>query len=74
LDFDAAFDWSPDDHRLEALADRAQRWMQSRPNMHIRRRPLEDPAIVQLIATAAGPSSPAWDRLAEIARQRMASR
>jgi DNA-binding transcriptional MerR regulator len=74
LDFDAAFDWNPDDRRLEALADRSQRWLEHRPHRHDRERPLEDPAIVQLVATAAGPSSPAWDRLAEISRQRMAGR
>jgi len=69
LEFDAAFDWSPDDPRLEELADRAGRWMRSHPDTHDRRRPPVDPAIVQLVAKAAGSSSPAWDRLAEIARE-----
>ena len=30
LEYDAAFDWSPDDPRLPALADRTERWMASR--------------------------------------------
>jgi len=70
LDYDAAFDWSPDDPRLYALADRAQRWLASR---HGRSEggesSVQDPAIAQLVATSAGASSPAWDRLAEIASQ-----
>jgi DNA-binding transcriptional MerR regulator len=69
LDYDAAFDWSPDDPRLHPLADRAQRWM---ANRHARpesaARPVLDPTIAQLIA-ATSPSSPAWDRLTQIANQ-----
>ena len=30
LEYDAAFDWSPDDPRLPALADRTARWIASR--------------------------------------------
>src|SRR6266511_3914110 len=30
LEYDAAFDWLPDDPRLEALADRTARWLASR--------------------------------------------
>ena len=30
LEYDAAFDWSPDDPRLPALADRTARWMSDR--------------------------------------------
>lgn len=73
LEYDAAFDWSPDDPRLYALADRTQRWM---ANRHGRsdggERPVPDPTIAQLVATSAGTSSPAWDRLTEIAKQRKA--
>jgi DNA-binding transcriptional MerR regulator len=72
LEYDAAFDWSPDDPRLYALADRAQRWLASR---HGRsedgKSSVQDPAIAQLVATSAGASSPAWDRLTEIARQQL---
>jgi len=69
LEYDAAFDWSPDDRRLQALAVRSERWIAGR------RRGGEtldvpDPTIAQLVATSPGPSSPAWDRLGEIARER----
>jgi DNA-binding transcriptional MerR regulator len=73
LEYDAAFDWSPDDPRLPALADRTDRWMADRYRgaewVH---RPVQDPAIAQLVAASAGAWSPAWDRLTEIARQRRA--
>jgi DNA-binding transcriptional MerR regulator len=74
LEYDAAFDWSPDDPRLPALADRSERWMadwygrsEGKP------RPVQDPGIAQLVATSVGVSSPAWDRLTEIAKQRQAA-
>ncbi len=75
LEYDAAFDWSPDDPRLYALADRTQRWLANRPGRpEGGERPVPDPAIAQLVATSAGASSPAWDRLTEIAKQRKAGR
>jgi DNA-binding transcriptional MerR regulator len=71
LEYDAAFDWSPDDPRLYALSDRAERWL---ANRHGGSRgaegPVLDPTIVHLVTMAAGPSSPAWDRLTEIAKER----
>lgn len=73
LEYDAAFDWSADDPRLYALADRAQRWI---ANRHGRSEGGEsstvDPAIAQLAGTSVGGSSPAWDRLVEIAKDRKA--
>jgi len=73
LEYDAAFDWSPDDPRLEALVDRSERWLAKR---HTRseggEQPVPDPAIIQLVATSGGASSPAWDRLSQIAQQRKA--
>jgi len=75
LEYDAAFDWSPDDPRLFALADHAQRWLASRHDkLQGGERPVQDPAIAQLAATWAGASSPAWDRLTEIAKERKAGR
>jgi DNA-binding transcriptional MerR regulator len=71
LDYDAAFDWSPDDPRLSALAERAQRWLASRPESA--EGALQDPTIAQMVATSAGAASPAWDRLTEIAKQRNAA-
>lgn len=72
LEHDAAFDWSPDDPRLYSLAERTERWLANRGG-----RPeggeqsVQDPAVVQVVAMLAGVSSPAWERLAEIARERM---
>jgi DNA-binding transcriptional MerR regulator len=73
LEYDAAFEWSPDDPRLSALAARVQRWMASRSNRRKRReRSRQDPTIAKLVATSVGMSSPAWDRLTEIGKERMA--
>jgi DNA-binding transcriptional MerR regulator len=75
LEYDAAFDWSPDDPRLAALADRTARWLANRPGRSGgAARAVPEPAIVRLVATAAGASSPALDRLAELARERLADR
>lgn len=74
LEYDTAFDWAPEDPRLYKLADRAKRWMTRRhttPNDGTP--PVENPAIAHLIATSAGVSSPAWDRLTEIGKE-LASR
>jgi len=74
LEYDAAFDWPADDPRLEALADRSERWFLSQgdPSLKSRKQPAADPVIVQLIATSTGSSSLAWDRLKEIAKERRA--
>jgi hypothetical protein len=70
LEYDAAFDWSTDDQRLRALADRTARWIANRrARLERREWPVPDPAVVQLIATAVGETSPAWDYLAEIAKE-----
>ncbi|MFS8099725.1 MerR family transcriptional regulator [Lentzea alba] len=61
-DYDAAFEWSADDPRLPALARRAAAWMSTRTEL-----PLADPEITQLAMSAAGASSPAWDRMARLA-------
>ena len=74
LEYDAAFDWSPDDPRLYALVARTQRWMAGQsgtPRREERSKP--DPTMARLIMTSAGVSSPAWDRLTEIGRERLAS-
>jgi DNA-binding transcriptional MerR regulator len=73
LDYDAAFDWSPDDPRLYTLADRTQRWLANRHSgSESAEGAILDPNIAQLVATSAGPSSPAMDRLTEITKQLMA--
>jgi DNA-binding transcriptional MerR regulator len=73
LEYDAAFDWDADDPRLDALAHRADRWFARRGDaVTLRKQPIPDARIAQLIATSTGSSSPAWDRLKEIARERRA--
>ncbi len=73
LEYDAAFDWPADDPRLDGLAERAERWLVRRGDgVTSGRQPAADPGIAQLIATSTGSSSPAWDRLKEIANERTA--
>jgi DNA-binding transcriptional MerR regulator len=75
LEYDAAFDWPPDDPRLHPLADRTRRWIANRHRRSEgRKRPVPDPTITQLIAMSTGTSSPAWDRLTQIAQQLKADR
>ncbi len=72
---DAAFDWSADDPRLVALADRSERWFTNGPvRREGRENAVRDPTIIQLIVRSFDGASPAWNRLAEIARQRKAGR
>jgi len=71
LEYDAAFDWSPNDPRLHALADRTHRWIANRyGRLEGAQWPVPDPAIAQLVSTSVDASSPAWDRLTEIAKDR----
>ena len=73
LEYDAAFDWSLDDPRLYALAARAERLMAKRDRrLTAGDQSVVDPTIAKLVATSAGLSSPAWDRLREIAKERKA--
>jgi DNA-binding transcriptional MerR regulator len=72
LEYDAAFEWSPDDPRLNALADRSARWLAAHKSGSGEEERPQDPTIAQLLATTLGASSPAWDRLTEIAKERLA--
>jgi DNA-binding transcriptional MerR regulator len=74
LECDKAFDWSPDDPRLYALADRMQRWMASwESRSEHAQRPIQDPTIAQLVAKWVDTGSPALDRLTVIVKARKAS-
>ena len=74
LEYDAAFDWSPDDPRLDKLAERAARWNTNhRAGPRDRQRVAPDQAIARFIAGSPGGSSPAWNRLQELARRRGSS-
>ena len=70
LEYDQAFDWSPDDPRLEEIADRSARWLLNRRTFDSDGRAVLDPAIVQLVTTSMGASSPAWDQLTEIGKRK----
>ncbi|MGW5385553.1 MerR family transcriptional regulator [Nocardia sp. NPDC003963] len=65
LDFDIAFDWSPDDPRLPGLAQRAARWMTERG---VGATPALDPELLRLVTGSIGNTSPAWDQLTRLAR------
>ncbi len=74
LEYDAAFDWSPDDRRLNALAVRSERWFAKRHDRPTGREgSVVDPTLAQLVATSVGMSSPSWDRLGEIGKERKAA-
>lgn len=66
LETDAAFDWSPDDPRLSPLADRAARWIGKRGDPK-GGATVQDPAIAKLVAMMVDASSPALDRLIQLA-------
>jgi hypothetical protein len=71
LDYDRAFDWSPDDPRLYELADRTQQWLvKGRGKLEGGEWSVQDPALAQLVSTSVGASSPAWDRLTEIGKRK----
>jgi DNA-binding transcriptional MerR regulator len=56
LDYDAAFDWSPDDPRLPGVAERTRRWYAAhQPDEAVP----PDPAIAALAAVTASAASPA---------------
>ncbi|MFI6366735.1 MerR family transcriptional regulator [Nocardia sp. NPDC050630] len=65
LDYDAAFDWSPDDPRLANLADRTRRWLTGRRTGAGRTTPTLDPKLIRLVNESVGITSPAWERLAQ---------
>lgn len=64
---DAAYDWSPDDPRLPALAERTRTWAANHHSAEAEH--VDNPTIARLAAqTQAGASSPAWDRLAQLGK------
>jgi hypothetical protein len=66
-DYDAAFDWSPDDPRLPELAARTRDWFESR-SPEAATAPPPDPTITRLAAASVSAYSPAWTRLAELTK------
>ncbi|GAB2814558.1 MerR family transcriptional regulator [Actinoallomurus bryophytorum] len=72
LEWDEAFDWDRSDPRLEDLADAtvayARRSEQDRGESEWE---IDEPLTVALVAAQPGISSPAWDRLDQLCRDRM---
>ncbi|MFK0243467.1 MerR family transcriptional regulator [Amycolatopsis azurea] len=68
LDYDSAYDWSPDDPRLPALAERTRAWFADH-DTHTETRPVHNPAIAELaMRSLPGATSPAWDRITRLMR------
>lgn len=65
-DYDAAFDWSPDDARLSELAERTRGWLAARETGAGRTTPILDPSLVRLVNECIAVTSPAWDRLVRL--------
>jgi FMN phosphatase YigB (HAD superfamily) len=69
-EYDAAFTWPPHDPRLDRLAERGRRRLESRRAESAGERPCaEEPTAAGLVAASCGASSPAWERLAAISGQ-----
>lgn len=64
-DYDAAFDWRPDDPRLPELAARTRHWFETR-GPEATTAPPPDPTITRLAAASVSAYSPAWTRLAQL--------
>jgi DNA-binding transcriptional MerR regulator len=67
-EYDAAYDWAPDDPRLAGVAERTRRWYAGRES-DVEPGPLPDAAITRLAAATAAVSSPAWARIGELIRR-----
>jgi DNA-binding transcriptional MerR regulator len=67
-EYDAAYDWLPNDPRLAAIAERTRRWY-ARRQTGVESGPLPDAVITRLAAATAATSSPAWDRIGELTRR-----
>ncbi|MGW1741651.1 MerR family transcriptional regulator [Nocardia sp. NPDC001965] len=68
LDYDLAFDWSPDDPRLPDLAERTMRWTAGRSTEAGSAIPALDLELLGLVTASIDITSPAWDRLARLTR------
>jgi len=70
LAYDAALDWSPDDPRIQSLADRTRQWFANQPAGSTKsQRAILDPTIVQLVAASFDGMSPAWERISQLAKE-----
>jgi len=62
-EYDAAFDWPPDDLRLRELARRTALWHAARTTGAGRTTPVIDPELIRLVSGSLAVASPAWGRL-----------
>jgi DNA-binding transcriptional MerR regulator len=63
LEYDAAWDWSPEDPRLPALSDRSRRWFVGRRTGAGRTTPALNPNLMRVVNESVAASSAAWGRL-----------
>lgn len=73
VEFDAAYDWSEDDPRLEPLAERATRWL-AKGHASARASAAGDKRLNGMVAMLVDVSSPAVARLNAIAKERWKAR
>ncbi len=66
LTFDEAYDWDPDDPRLEELADATVAYAGEGESWTT-----DDPIAAALAGSRSGSSSPAWERLDRLCSERM---
>jgi DNA-binding transcriptional MerR regulator len=73
LGCDQAFDWDPDDPRLDELAEAMAAFAARRgpgPGQAENQDRDVDPVVMSLLSSEPGNASPAWDRLTRLAREK----
>jgi DNA-binding transcriptional MerR regulator len=76
LAYDQSFDWAPTDRRLEELANAVVSFVGHRPAKPVvqptpKSEQDETAVAIALLSADTGHSSPAWDRLTELCRQKL---
>ena len=77
LAYDQSFDWEPTDPRLEELANAVVSLVEQRPEKTSQVQPTpkaeqdETAVAIALLSSDTGNSSPAWDRLTELCRDKL---
>lgn len=70
VEYDAAWDWAPEDPRVLDLAERTRRWFASRRTGAGRTTPALDPTVVPVVNELVWARSPAWARALGATRER----
>jgi DNA-binding transcriptional MerR regulator len=77
LAYDQSFDWDPTDPRLEELATKVASFFEHRPERKSQVEPTpkseqdQSAIAVALLSSDTGNSSPSWDRLTELSRDKL---